>query len=177
MSFDDIASMTPDLCPDCTNTPIRLLRLGWQLWNRIESFVGHYFNTFDAGIEERNKMTNLYVRMSLRYLMRASRGTDSRKRKLTYEQRPESMLIWEGRQYQGVQSIIAAITVNTPPIYWFPDELFIFDLLCCEQEPAISNVKTQIRTTDSTPIGSGGVLVVVIGTMVVSCHFIHSHDI
>jgi hypothetical protein len=62
-------------------------------------------------------MTNLYVRMSLRYLMRASRGTDSRKRKLTYEQRPESMLIWEGRQYQGVQSIIAAITVNTPPIY------------------------------------------------------------
>ncbi|KAJ5374760.1 Nuclear transport factor 2 Eukaryote [Penicillium concentricum] len=50
---------------------------------RLDSFVQHYFNTFDNA-DARNNLLSLY--------------------------RPESMLVWEGSQHQGAQNIISALT-------------------------------------------------------------------
>ncbi|MEV8321614.1 nuclear transport factor 2 family protein [Kitasatospora sp. NPDC056731] len=48
------------------------------------SFVPHYYNTFDSGIEGRSNLNSLY--------------------------RPESMLTWENTQVQGQQNILAKLT-------------------------------------------------------------------
>ncbi|RGD56692.1 hypothetical protein DR950_01800 [Kitasatospora xanthocidica] len=48
------------------------------------SFVGHYYTTFDGGIATRNNLASLY--------------------------RPESMLTWEGKQVQGQAGIIETIS-------------------------------------------------------------------
>ncbi|MFF2078017.1 nuclear transport factor 2 family protein [Kitasatospora sp. NPDC058162] len=48
------------------------------------SFVQHYYNTFDSGIAARNNLTSLY--------------------------RPESMLTWESTQVMGQSDILAAMT-------------------------------------------------------------------
>ncbi|MFD0397441.1 nuclear transport factor 2 family protein [Kitasatospora sp. NPDC059811] len=48
------------------------------------SFVSHYYNTFDSGIAGRSNLTSLY--------------------------RPESMLTWENAQVQGQQNILAKLT-------------------------------------------------------------------
>ncbi|KAJ5504086.1 Nuclear transport factor 2 Eukaryote [Penicillium fimorum] len=47
------------------------------------SFVQHYFSTFDNA-DARDNLSSLY--------------------------RPESMLVWEGSQHQGAQNIISALT-------------------------------------------------------------------
>ncbi|MEV7923930.1 MULTISPECIES: nuclear transport factor 2 family protein [unclassified Kitasatospora] len=48
------------------------------------SFVPHYYNTFDSGISGRPNLNSLY--------------------------RPESMLTWENAQVQGQQNILAKLT-------------------------------------------------------------------
>ncbi|MER8103681.1 nuclear transport factor 2 family protein [Kitasatospora sp. NPDC094016] len=48
------------------------------------SFVSHYYTTFDSGIAGRPSLASLY--------------------------RPESMLTWESQQFQGPQNILAQLT-------------------------------------------------------------------
>ncbi|WP_371520111.1 nuclear transport factor 2 family protein [Kitasatospora sp. NBC_01300] len=48
------------------------------------SFVGHYYNTFDSGSQGRGNLSSLY--------------------------RPESMLTWENTQVQGQQNILVKLT-------------------------------------------------------------------
>jgi hypothetical protein len=48
------------------------------------SFVPHYYTTFDAGVAARSNLASLY--------------------------RPESMLTWESQQYQGQQNITTVLT-------------------------------------------------------------------
>ncbi|KAJ5972026.1 Nuclear transport factor 2 Eukaryote [Penicillium vulpinum] len=62
--------------------------------------------------------------------------------------RPESMLVWEGNQQQGAQNIMSALT-----------------------KPELKAVKTMVSSTDATPATSGGVLVVVTGSLAIDNEF------
>ncbi|MBD0669956.1 nuclear transport factor 2 family protein [Streptomyces sp. CBMA156] len=81
------------------------------------SFVQHYYTTFDT-YGSRPGLASLY--------------------------RPESMLTWEGQQFQGTQNILTQLT-----------------------KPELKVVKHRITVVDSQPTTGGGVLVAVTGSLVI----------
>lgn len=86
-----------------------------------QAFVGHYFTSFD-NFDARDSLASLY--------------------------RPESMLTWEGRQFQGTGNIV--------------DQL---------KQPELKVVKHQVASVDAQPGANSSVAVLVTGTLAVDNDF------